>query len=80
VFAGIVGTSGSRREYSVLGDKVNLSARLMGHSIHSVGKNILCDRDIMIRAGHKIDFIFSGKKAFKGKKIETEFYEPVFHN
>ena len=52
----------------------------MGHSIHSVGKNILCDRDIMIRAGHKIDFIFSGKKAFKGKKIETEFYEPVFHN
>lgn len=29
VYAGVIGTSGSRREYSVLGDSVNLSARLM---------------------------------------------------
>jgi len=29
VFAGVVGTSGNRREYSVLGDSVNLSARMM---------------------------------------------------
>ena len=28
-FCGVVGTSGSRREYSILGDCVNLSARLM---------------------------------------------------
>jgi adenylate cyclase 10 len=29
VFSGVVGTSGSRKEFSVLGDVVNLSARIM---------------------------------------------------
>lgn len=30
-FTGVTGTSGSRKEFSVLGDIVNLSARIMGH-------------------------------------------------
>ena len=29
-FSGITGTSGSRKEFSVLGDIVNLAARIMG--------------------------------------------------
>ena len=43
-FAGIVGTSGSRKEFSVLGDVVNLAARIMG-SIKVMGKinKVKCD-------------------------------------
>ena len=29
-FTGVTGTSGSRKEFSVLGDIVNLAARIMG--------------------------------------------------
>jgi len=47
VLGGVVGTSGSRREYSILGDKVNLAARLMGEAKHSVDKNILVGPSIV---------------------------------
>lgn len=42
-FCGVVGTSGSRREYSVLGDCINLSARLMQMAMKPLEPAILID-------------------------------------
>lgn len=42
VFAGTVGSSGSRKEFSVLGDVVNVSARVMAWpKMNQKGVNII---------------------------------------
>lgn len=43
VYAGVIGTSGSRREYSVLGDSVNMAARFMQQACLEEEKQILID-------------------------------------
>ncbi len=61
VFAGIVGTSGSRREYSTLADTVNLSARMMQAACYSKDKKILLCQNTKAEAEHKIAFRFCFK-------------------
>ena len=56
-FAGVTGTSGSRKEFSVLGDIVNLAARIMGSMKGKQMKNqILCDLNTRMLSGDTFDF------------------------
>lgn len=75
-FSGVVGTSGSRKEFSVLGDIVNLAARIMG-TIKGQGlKNeIRCDLNTRILAANFFDFTYSGHYELKGKSISIPFYK-----
>ena len=77
VFAGVVGTSGNRREYSVLGDSVNLSARFMQAACQEKEKKVLVDEVTKLEAEHKLRFRFVKKSTVKGKTGEISFFEPV---
>ena len=55
-----MGTSGSRKEFSVLGDVANLAARIMGTIKGAKMKNeIRCDLNTRMLAGNYFDFVYT---------------------
>lgn len=77
VFAGIVGASGGRREYSILGDGVNLSARLMQAACKSKTTKILLDERTMMLASSRVLCNFNESIMVKGKSVPINTYYPV---
>jgi class 3 adenylate cyclase len=75
-FCGICGHSGTRREYSVLGDVVNLSARLMGYAM-KYGPQICCDEVTKSATRGVMHFEGLGKHKMKGKVNEVSIFSPV---
>lgn len=75
VFSGVVGTSGSRKEFSVLGDVVNVAARIMGwgkkHKAIYVGLQTVKDSSPFLK------FRYVQHCLFKGKSVSLPIYEPI---
>ena len=57
-FTGVTGTSGSRKEFSVLGDIVNLAARIMGYMKGKKKNQVLCDLNTRMLSANTFEFIY----------------------
>ena len=78
VFSGVVDTSGSRKEFSVLADYVNLAAYIMSYPKKNkqTGK-IYVDFRTKKETDNYINFLYKDHCDFKGKSISQPIYEPL---
>ena len=84
-FSGICGNIGNRREYSVLGEIVNLAARYMQRSMKICEEKksnyqlLLCEHTKnLIQSQISCNLVYTGN--CKGFSVQFNFYEPIVEN
>ncbi|HAE39549.1 MAG TPA: hypothetical protein DCG57_13085 [Candidatus Riflebacteria bacterium] len=75
VISGRIGAQSGRRDYTVIGDRVNLAARLEAMSHFSDQMHILVDQQTMHSAMTKFSFKNHGELPVKGKSALVQIYE-----
>ena len=76
-FTGVLGTTGGRREFSILGDKVNLSSRLMQSACNSKDCDIFLDEETHYEASNGLLTTFHSRLIIKDSTKPTNLYKPM---
>lgn len=77
VFCGVAGHRGGRREFTMLGDAVNLAARLMSHAVALGGGGVITDAATAYAASGPLVFRSLGEVTVKGKAAPVSVYAPI---
>jgi predicted ATPase/class 3 adenylate cyclase len=75
-FCGVVGND-DRRHYTVLGDVVNVAARLAGSALADPGLDVLADRATTVQVAHRWRFATPIFLRLKGKAEPLDAYSPL---
>lgn len=77
VISGRIGSYKGRLDYTVIGDRVNLAARLESLSHFNIDTRILIDDATYLATSHLCNSIFHGEIRVKGKNLPVKSYELI---
>jgi class 3 adenylate cyclase len=75
VISGRIGSHVGRQDFTVIGDAVNLAARLESHSLRAIVSGIVVSQSIVLQVGERLPFHTLGEIPIKGKAVPEKVSE-----